>query len=214
MSEKKRSFFKRAIRYTITSDDHCLCKFSKSKDEELLTATFENISATGLAFITDREVAPDFGQTVRLYFTVPNIDKKLQWIGKVVRISEYHAMKWWQKNAQKEDHVIVAVIFLNFPEEQKKAIDDAIKKQIILVGKRRRKEKIDSILKVINRYKWQFIGVTSLIILSYLFLYEASRPSENYDAKRGAPWGRRFKSLIWEKPAKKKPRPAFSDDFE
>lgn len=197
MARKIKEFVKRAPRYMITPEDNCLCKFSKEHESESLTVEFHNISSTGLAFITDRDFAPQFGETIKLQFTLPHLDHKLEWWGRVVRMHELHTRQWWQNQDEKEDLVVVAVHFQNFPEGQKENIEQALRKQFVELRRKKRLQWILGFIQFLSNHKWKIIGISSLIVFTVAFLYFISRPSENYDAKRGSPWGQRFKSLIW-----------------
>ena len=139
--------------------------------------------------------APQFGEMLKVEFTVPGM-QKMAWWARVVRVSEIENKKWWMKKSEDDQFIakyaFVALNFKDLPSGHKNSIRTALHEKFLELQKLRRQRKLKQILEFINENKWKLLAFMSLLMLSVGVLYFLSQPSANYDPKRGSPWGQRF----------------------
>jgi hypothetical protein len=153
---------------------------------------FVNISETGLAFVIDRTSAPGIGDFIKVEFPIPG-GEQVAWFAKVVRLEEYSSTPWWSERTAEKDEILVGVQFHQLPAGHRQSIRIHLQ------------TKFKEVLRDRQRARWRqakmFVAENGSAILMYgvatvltiAILYFLSLPTTNYDAKRGAPWGQRFK---------------------
>lgn len=166
---------------------------------------FIDISQTGLAFVTDRENAPQLSDLIKVEIPLDN-KETIAWWARVVRVEEYQPHKWYmnKENFQDENQVLVAITFHELPSGHARQIRETLNRKFDEIHKNKRAKKIEGLaLLVVSRF-WSLLFYGFCIFATFWLLYYLSRPDANYDAKKGAPWGRRFEG--WYLPAPK-PKP-------
>lgn len=197
MGEKIRRFVPRAPRYVLRTPDRNIMRFGLSSlrgSAHIEHTTLVNLSETGAAFITDTSADISIGDNIKVEIPIPNGDQ-IAWFARVVRIEAIEERSWLQtrdSNARR-DQVVVALKFEDLPEPHTRAIRKGIERSFL-------KALHDQQVRRVLYYKaWltqKFVPITFYILLTAAavgFIYALSRPSANYDEKRGAPWGERFK---------------------
>jgi hypothetical protein len=171
-------------------------RFAHRDDRRNSYATrFINVSETGLAFLVDRDCAPHIGEFIKVEFPVPGTGQ-IAWFARVVRIEEYHPPRTWHKRLDKEDdEILVAVHFDDLPEGHRKAIRAGLNQKFTEVLKERQKDNFFQLMSFLTAHFWKTLLYVGLALATVAILYVFSRPNENYDPKRGAPWGQRFPAL-------------------
>lgn len=196
MSEA-RKFVVREPRYTLQSTDNRYIRFAR-EDEHGRTHTtiFIDISATGLAFVIDRDQAPHLSDLIKV--EVPLKDgQSVAWWARVVRVEEYTVKKWYVKreNFVAENPVLVAVQFQNLPAGHTVAIRQALDHKFKEVFKTHRRQKFFRYLSFLQEYAWRLVMCAILTAATVFFMWYIAQPTPTYNPKNGSPWGQRFPSL-------------------
>lgn len=197
MGEKIRRFIPRAPRYVLRAPDRNVMRFGLASlrgPAHIEHTTLVNLSETGAAFITDDTSDIKIGDTIKVEIPIPNGDQ-IAWFARVVRIEEYEERSWLQiRDAEvRRDQVIIGLKFDALPEPHTRAIRKGIERSFL-------KAVHDQQLRRMLYYKtWLLQNIIPMVFYFVLtcaaigFIWYFSRPAENYDGSRGAPWGERFK---------------------
>ena len=194
MADEARKFIHRAPRYVLRTEDNQFLRFApESETEKVYTTTFLNLSATGVAFVTHSDLAPSIGDNIKLEIPVPGADQ-MAWWGRVVRTEIYRPKKTWttKDDFEIEDEVLVAVQFESLPEGHQKQIVEGLHQKANELARQNRIQFNKELMEFLYENYWKvgLFVVCALLTASILFFF--SRPTDNYDAERGSPWGRRF----------------------
>lgn len=194
MSSRAVKFIPRATRYTLSPSDNRYLRYAHDNDlGHTFTTRFVDISQTGLAFITDRENAPRLSDLIKIEIPLQE-NNTIAWWARVVRVEEYAAHKWYlnAKDFQSENQVLVAVVFYDLPPAHSRQIRETLDKKFTEMQAAARHERMQNITKFIVEQMWLILFYTSLVLATIWLLYFLSKPSLNYDAEKGAPWGQRY----------------------
>lgn len=183
MSEALKQYIHRDPRYVYQTVDNGELIFSHVNQKERLHADIHNLSASGMAFITDTEDAPTINTELNFEFSVPS-GKKMAWTGQVTR---HHSIR-----RQGQDKVLIAVAFKKLPLGHKENIETGITKSFKKLQFEYKKKQAATVLYRAYDNRWSLILFISLTIFAIWFFYTFTQPSPNYDPSRGAPWGQRF----------------------
>jgi hypothetical protein len=196
MDSSARRFVSRAPRYVLRPDDRHVMRFGlehtqgKGGIEETLLL---NLSESGIAFLVNRGVEPRIGDRIKVEIPVPQGDR-IAWWGHVVRTSLYDPQGWFQRDRFKgEAKVLVALRFEELPEPHTRAIRRGLNRSFMKAVRDQQFRSWQYYQTLLVENFWQamlYVALTSLLVG---FIYWFTLPSSNYDAKRGAPWGERFK---------------------
>lgn len=196
MAQKLRRFFPRAPRYILRPNDQQLLRFASRKESNRSYSTqFVNMSETGLAFLIDRDCVPHLGDIIKVEFPVPG-GSQIAWWARVVRIEEYKGARWWSKdkNFTGYENVLVGIQFLELPEGHRQMIREGLEQKYAEIRMLRRKRHALALLEYTKDNYKSLLMFFVLALVTVGILYLLSRPTENYDERRGAPWGQRFNS--------------------
>lgn len=198
MGEKVRRFIARSARYVLRPEDRNSMRFSLLKHtgqggiEETIML---NLSESGVAFLVEAGMQPKIGEGVKVEIPIPN-GEQIAWFGRVVRVQEYRTSKWSfrrQDDFSEKPKVLVALKFQPMPEGHGRTIRRGLEQSFI---RAMRDQKHRNWLY----YRALFFQVVPRVLFYFLltaaaigFIYYFSLPDSKYDAKRGAPWGERFK---------------------
>lgn len=198
MSEHLRRFIHRSPRYLLRPQDRKIMRFSleHSQGEGGIEQTLLlNLSETGVAFIVDAGVEPRVGEKVKVEIPIPGGDQ-IAWWGKVVRTSEYGGPGWFSNNKEFDTNgkVLVALRFEDdMPGAHTKAIRSGLEASFIQTLRDQQfrdwKYAKQGLLRKVGTLLFYFL----IVAIALGFIYWFSLPGGNYDAKRGSPWGERFK---------------------
>lgn len=195
MAQLLRKFIPRAPRYTLGPDDNQSFRFAlNSNSQNSYSTRFVNVSESGLAFITSKDSSPHVGELIKVEFPVPG-SEQVAWFARVVRVEIISGGPWWKAADYEEDNleILVAIRFINLPQGHKQAIRQGLETRYFEIQKEKRKLQAQRFMNTIAEH-YKKIFVYLLCLASALaFMYYITRPSENYDAQKGAPWGQRFK---------------------
>ncbi len=200
MGSRAVKFAPRAPRYTLRPQDNSYMRFAPNNDNgHSYTTRFIDMSLTGLAFIVDREHAPRLSDLIKVEIPIEK-DVTIAWWARVVRVEEYAPHKWYLKarRMQEEHQVLVALIFHELPPRHTRIIREVLDKKFAEMREIERHEKMESAAKFILERAFKVMLYLALVISAFCFLYYLTLPSPTYDANKGAPWGQRFPSLIWD----------------
>jgi hypothetical protein len=198
MGQASRKFQSRAPRYLLRPGDDNVLRFAGTSPETStpITTRIVDISVTGLAFVCHVDLTPKLGEILKVEF--PSADgKTLAWWAKVVRIEMYEPHRWYMKKRDIESHAhaMVAARFQDLPAQYEQEIKLALDDKFDGVLRLERKEKARQITHFVATQFWRLFLYALCATLTFWFLWHFSRPSDNYDAKIGSPWGQRFK--VW-----------------
>lgn len=153
-----------------------------------------NLSETGAAFITDDTADINIGDSIKVEIPIPSGDQ-IAWFARVVRIQEHEERSWfYTRGAEvRKNQIVVALRFDALPEPHSRAIRKGIEASFL-------KALHDQQVRRILYYK-AYVTHNVIPLIFYFLLscaavgliYYLTLPDENYDSKRGAPWGERFK---------------------
>jgi len=194
MSATLRKFVNRAPRYVLRPTDNQVMRFStESGPSGVFKTRLINLSETGAAFVVDRSMAPEIGEVIKVEIPVPGLDQ-IAWFGRVARMEAYSSNSWWSDPDPfaDEEKIIVGVHFEGLPSGHRQAIKKGLEEQLLKALKEKRHRQQLYIKHWVLQNSLQFLGYVLLSALSFGLLYYLSRPSDNYDAKRGSPWGQRY----------------------
>jgi hypothetical protein len=110
-------------------------------------------------------------------------------------MESYSSKSWWSDPDPfaDDEKLLIAIQFHDLPEGHRKAISKGLQEQFLKELKERRRRHQMYLRNWIAEHFLKFTGYLILTALSFGLLFYLSRPSANYDAQRGAPWGERFK---------------------
>lgn len=200
MSTALRRFINRAPRYILKPTDNQVMRFATDRGPQGVFKTkLVNLSETGAAFVVDRSMAPQIGDTLKVELPIPGLDQ-IAWFGEVVRMEVYSSNSWWSDPDPfvDDEKMLIAVHFQELPHGHRAAIKKGLQDQFLLELQERRLRQQLYVKQWILENLFKFTGYLLLSIASFGLLYYLSRPSENYDSQRGAPWGQRFKVFNFE----------------
>jgi hypothetical protein len=196
MAEVVRKFITRAARYVLRPEDRTSLRFSLQQDTGpggITQTTMLNLSESGVAFLMDPGHHPKIGEHIKVEIPIPN-GEQIAWFGRVVRVQEYQASRWsFRKDPFERPKVIVGLRFERLPEGHSRALRRGIEQSFL-------KAMRDQQYRNWQYYKTLFFQVIPRFVFYFLltaaaagFIYYFSLPDGKYDAKRGTPWGERFK---------------------
>ena len=196
MGELAKKFVPRAPRYVLRAHDNKIMRYALDHNRtDIYTTTFINLSITGLAFIADPASAPPIGSLIKMEFPVPGAEQ-IAWWGKVVRIQEYRSLPTWYFNhgiPPESNDVLVAVNFEDLPEGHKNHIIEGLRHKAAEMARHQRLQMTENLFEFIKIHHRKILLFAACTFFTVSLLFWLSRPSENYDAQRGSPWGQRFK---------------------
>lgn len=156
--------------------------------------TLINLSETGAAFLTDDTHDIKLGDSIKVEIPIPSGDQ-IAWFARVVRIEEYDHRAWWKIGGDEggSGEILIALRFDKLPEPHTRAIRKGVERSFL---KALHDQQVRRALYYKALFTQNFFPAVMYLLLTVAavgFIYLMTRPSENYDEKRGAPWGERFK---------------------
>lgn len=197
MSASLRKFINREPRYTLQSGDNQHMRFASDGDpKSIFSSQILDLSNSGAAFVVSRSDAPFIFDRIRIEVPLGDSDS-IAWWAKVVRIQEHSTKKWFEAYSNEEEvnaneRVIVAVHFEPLPTPHAARLNKQLQLKFREIEKNRKAEALKSLGAFWNHYTWQIIVYAGVITAGVFILWYLSRPSSNYDAEKGAPWGKRM----------------------
>ncbi|NJM10361.1 MAG: PilZ domain-containing protein [Bdellovibrionaceae bacterium] len=196
MAEKIRKFKPRAPRYILRPQDRNIMRFGLHEGplSTVEKTILLNLSETGVAFITHSSKRFELGDLVMVEVPIPGGDQ-IAWWARVVRVQEYEPTRWWGKRDSffDEPKTLVAASFEKLPEGHSRALRKGIDQSFMKAMRDQRYRTWLYYKMFVIQHFFQILAYVALTAIAFSLLYLWSRPSENYDPKRGAPWGERFK---------------------
>lgn len=194
MAERLRKFVPRAFRYVLRPQDRNVMRFSlehTSGSTEIEKTFLINMSESGVAFLVSPETEVHMNERLKVEIPIPG-GEQIAWWGRVVRIQEYEPRTWLfgKDPFREEKKILVGVRFDELPDGHSKAIRKGIEQSFMQAMR-------DQHYRNWLYYRNMAKGLTRIAMFALLALAAAgliwylSRPSANYDATRGAPWGDR-----------------------
>ena len=204
MGSRATKFISRAPRYTLRASDNRFLRFARQGDaSQSYTTHFIDISATGLAFVTDRDVSPQVSDLIKIEFPLEN-GKTVAWWARVVRVEEYDSQKWYMKDEKFQDsnQVLVAVSFHELPSGHAQAIREALNKKFEEVHLTEKRKKIKNMSLYIFENFWRILFYAICVMATVWVLKQLAQPDLIYTEEKGSPWGQRFPQFQWNDDAK------------
>lgn len=197
MGESLRRFVPRAPRYILRTQDRNIMRFGLSSlrgPAHIEQTTLLNLSETGAAFVTDETSDIKIGDSIKVEIPIPSGDQ-IAWFARVVRIQEYDERAWWQSGGAdaRQGQILIALRFDELPAPHTRAIRKGIEASFLKALQDQQVRKMLYYKAWLTQNLLPIIGYTLLTAAAIGFIYMMTRPSANYDEKRGAPWGERFK---------------------
>lgn len=195
-----RRFINRAPRYVLKPTDNQVMRYaSEHGPQGVFRTRLVNLSETGAAFVVDRSMAPQIGETIKVELPIPGLDQ-IAWFGQVIRMEAYSSSSWWSDPDPfaDEEKMLLAIHFQELPHGHRQAIKKGLEEQFLKELHERRLRQQLYIKQWVAQNLFKFFGYLVLSVASFGLLYYLSRPSENYDSQRGAPWGQRYKIFNFE----------------
>lgn len=194
MAERLRKFIPRAPRYVLRPSDEKFLRYAHHDERNRsFTTQIINLSETGIAFLVERESAPALGDVIKIEFPIPG-GEQVAWFARVVRMEEF-APEEWGLNPRRlsGDEVMVGIHFLDMPEGHRQSIRKGLEAKFLELLRAQRQESLRAFWRFFLSHYGKVLVYLICAIATFSILYYLSLPSGNYDAKRGAPWGERFK---------------------
>ncbi len=196
MGQAIRKFVPRAPRYVLQPRDNRVLRYGSEKDQHTPHKTnVVDLSETGLAYLVDRECAPQIGDMIRLEFTIPH-QNTVSWWGRVTRITEYDPAPYQVAHRNEDgsaaDEVLIGVEFHNVDENQRLKIREGLAERLQQLDQQRRQERWQALAYWFQKYAVRTTLILAVLVVTLGVLYALSRPGPNYDPERGSPWGQRY----------------------
>ena len=151
-----------------------------------------------MAIEMDLHSCSHLGERLKVELPIPGGDQ-LAWWARVVRTS-IKKQNWWASHSEHDpEKVVVALRFEDLPQGHQRAIRQGLDERFLEELRERRARQWRYIKSVWIRYTWQILGYAIATLAVASLIYFLSRPTANYDAKRGSPWGQRFQFFDFEK---------------
>lgn len=197
MGELLRKFIPRAPRYILRPQDRKDMRFSlqstvgKGGIEQTIML---NLSESGVAFMVAPGTDMHMGEYVKVEIPIPN-GEQIAWWGRVVRIQEYEPSYWsFRKDEFREKpRIIIGLKFEDMPDPHGHAIRKGLEQSFLKAARDQRFSKAIYYKAFFSQYTMRVALCILLTALTIGFIYYFSLPDAKYDAKRGTPWGERFK---------------------
>lgn len=194
---RAKKFMPRAFRYVLRPQDQATMRYSLERTQgssDIDQTILLNLSESGVAFLVTRSTRLRFNDSVKVEIPIPN-GEQIAWWGRVVRLQEYDPPVWmFSKDPfHDEPKILVGVRFDQLPEGHTRTIRKGIEESFMqaMRDQQYRNWLYYKAMITVNLGRVAFFG--GLIVLLALAMWALTRPSPNYDPKRGAPWGERFK---------------------
>lgn len=197
MGEKIRRFVNRAPRYVLRSADRNVMRFGLANlmgPAHIERTVLLNLSETGAAFVTDAHSDVQIGDVIKVEIPIPSGDQ-IAWFAKVVRIQEYDDQSWFSAGEMSltKEQILIGLRFEELPEPHTRAIRKGIEQSFLKALKDQQVRKVLYYRALLLQNLVPILFYVALSLAAFGLLYAWTRPSANYDEKRGAPWGERFK---------------------
>lgn len=154
-----------------------------------------NLSETGAAFLTTQPRLFELGDFIKVEIPIPNGDQFASW-ARVVRIEEFEYSSHWttSRHAIFEKEVyLVATKFESLPKGHVRALRKGIEQCFIQAMRDQQYRNWLYYKALFSTYLIPGLIYFFLTLLAVGFIYYFSLPDPQYDSKKGAPWGQRFK---------------------
>lgn len=196
MADRIRKFVPRAFRYVLRPQDKHLMRFSlenTSGSAHIEKTILINMSESGVAFLIDNKTDVHMNERLKVEIPIPG-GEQIAWWGRVVRIQEYEPRAWFfgSDPFKEEPKIMVGVKFDELPEGHSRTIRKGIE-QSFMQAMRDQHYRNWLYYRNVARNFTKLLVIAALLAGLVGFLWYFTRPSENYDANKGAPWGQRFK---------------------
>lgn len=197
MGQKIHKFVPRAPRYVLRPTDRNTMRFSLEHtigEGGIEQTILINLSESGAAFLVSAGADPRVGERIKVEVPIPGGDQ-FAWWGKVVRTSEYEPNRWsfGHDRFAGENKILIALKFDELPESGAKAIRSGLKNSYMQAMRDQQFRTWQYHKNTLLQHVIKFFVFTLLTALVLGFIYWFSLPDAKYDAKRGTPWGERFK---------------------
>jgi hypothetical protein len=199
MTDSARRFVPRAPRYILRTEDRKVMRFSlkdTSGPSGIEETVLVNLSETGVAFLAPPTKAFDIGELIKVEVPIPKGDQ-IAWWARVVRIEEYGGRLWYfSRDPFRDDpKLLIALRFEKLPEPHTRAIRKGIEESFLQAMRDQRYRTWMYYRVLLLKHMYQILFYIAISAAAFALLYWLAQPDENYDSKRGAPWGQRFKWL-------------------
>lgn len=197
MNGALRHFKSRSMRYSLRPQDKNVMRFTMQTEDGGKNAVHEtlmlNLSQTGVGFLVDAEMAPNMGDRMMVEIPIPS-GEQLAWWATVVRLEEWVPRRRFSKSDgfMETRKMIVGLRFEEMPDGHilnlKRGLEDSFMRIM-----REQKLRTAQYYKTLAWRAAEYVFYAGLVLAAVWFIYWLAQPDANYDAKRGAPWGERFK---------------------
>lgn len=172
-------------------------RFSLYRDNEpgnIHDTLLLNLSETGLAFLVKPGFEPNLGDRIKVEIPIPNGDQ-MAWFARVVRVQEYQTSRWaLRKNPETvQKQILVGLTFEALPVGHSKSLRHGIELSFINAAREQKYRTAMYYKTLMMHHLPKALLYFALLVGAIGFIYYFSQPDGNYDAKRGTPWGERFK---------------------
>jgi hypothetical protein len=147
-----------------------------------------------MAFLVSPGAEPKLGDRIKVEVPIPG-GEQIAWWGRVMRIQEFEPRNWFfKKDPFIEDHkIVIGLRFESLPEPHTRAIRRGLEKSMMQAMRDQHYRNWLYYKTVVTQNLAQALLYLALSAALVGFIWYFSQPDAKYDAKRGAPWGDRFK---------------------
>lgn len=197
MAERIRRFVPRAFRYVLRPQDKNAMRFSLNDPHgpsAINQTLLVNLSESGVAFLVSPDTRVQMHERMKVEIPVPG-GEQIAWWGTVVRLQEYEPRAWMFGGDPFRDDpkILVAVRFDDLPEGHTRAIRKGLEQSFMQAMRDQQFRNWLYYRTLAQQYFWRVFFSVAALAFTIAFLWYFTRPSANYDADKGAPWGERFK---------------------
>ena len=153
-----------------------------------------NLSETGVAFLTSSNQRFELGDLIMVEIPIPE-GEQIAWWARVVRLQSHEPRRSWGRRDKffETAYTLVACTFEDLPTAHSRALKKGIDRSFLKAMREQRYRTFHYYKTFFMEHVVQLLAYAILCAMAFGLMYYWSRPDENYDAKRGSPWGQRFK---------------------
>jgi hypothetical protein len=201
MVGRLHKFIARSPRYVLRPQDRNSMRFSLENTHGFggIESTFLiNLSETGVAFLVEPGQQPLMGDRIKVELPVPGTEnEQIAWWATVRRIENYEPTSWYIGNRAnpflENPKILVALHFEQLPEGHARLIRRGLKQSFLQAMREQRYHNWAYYRTLWLGTGLRFVLYALLTAAAFGFIYWFSLPDAKYDAKRGTPWGDRYK---------------------
>lgn len=149
-----------------------------------------NISQSGMAFVVERQFAPQIDEIIKVEFAPAPEAKSLAWFARVVRIELPEQQASWKTRS---NSLRVGIRFEEPPPEYQQELRANLQQRARSLRRQARWQALRNLRRWLGRHYPELILVALTTAATIGVLYILTQPSPSYDPEHPTVWGERFR---------------------